>query len=43
MDLLYSWSYKALTELPGKHAFWLLAQVKSRKMSAIFNPDRTGL
>lgn len=43
MDLLYSWSYMALTELPRKHVFWLLAQVKSCKMSAIFNPDSTGL
>lgn len=43
MDLLYRWSYMTLTELPGKHAFWLLAQVKSCKMSAIFNPDSTGL
>ena len=43
MDLLYSWSYMALTELPKKYAFWLLAQVKSCKMSAIFNPDSTGL
>ena len=43
MDLLYSWSYTALTELPRKYAVWLLAQVKSCKMSAIFNPDSTGL
>lgn len=43
MDLLYSWSYMPLTELPRKHAFWLLAQVKSCKMSAIFNPDSAGL
>lgn len=38
MGLLYMWSYMALIELPRKQRFWLLAQVKSCIMSALFNP-----